>query len=71
MQAHRTNAIVAENGSLTVDRLPFPAGKWVEVVVFPANDETARERRYPLRGTPVQFENPTAPVAESDWEILS
>ena len=71
MQAHRTKAIVAENGSLTVDRLPFPAGRSVEVVVFPANDETAREQRYPLRGTPVQFENPTAPVAESDWEILS
>jgi hypothetical protein len=71
MQAHRTKAIVAENGSLTIDRLPFPAGKSVEVVVFPANDETGREQRYPLLGTPVQFENPTAPVAESDWEILS
>ena len=71
MQAHRTKAIVAEDGSLTVDRLPFPAGKSVEVVVFPAKDETAREQRFPLRGTPVRFENPTAPVAESDWEILS
>jgi len=71
MQAHRTKAIVTENGSLTIDRLPFPAGKSVEVVVFLANDESSRGNRYPLRGTPVQFENPTASVAESDWEILS
>jgi len=71
MQAHRTKAIVAENGSLTVDKLPFPAGKSVEVVVFPADDESVRGKRYPLRETPVRFENPTAPVAESDWEILS
>ncbi len=71
MQAHRTKAIVAENGSLTVEKLPFPAGEPVEVVVFPANDESPREKRYPLRGTPIQFDDPTAPVAESDWEILS
>ncbi len=71
MQAHRTKAIVAENGSLTIDKVPFPAGKAVEVVVIPANDESERGKRYPLRGTPVRFENPTAPVAESEWEILS
>jgi hypothetical protein len=71
MQAHRTKAIVAENGSLTVEKVPFPAGKPVEVVVFPANDEPPPGKRYPLRGTPIQFEDPTAPVAESDWEALS
>ena len=71
MQAHRTKAIVAENGSLTVEKLPFPAGKPVEVVVFPANDELPREKRYPLRDMPIQLDDPTAPAAESDWEVLS
>ena len=32
MQAHRAKAIVSENGSLTIEKLPFPAGKPVEVV---------------------------------------
>jgi hypothetical protein len=71
MHAHRTKAIVAENGCLTVEKLPFPAGKSVEVIVFPVNDESPPEKRYPLRGTPLQFDDPTVPVAEADWEILS
>jgi len=69
MQAHRTKAIVTENGSLTIEQLPFPAGEPVEVVVFPANDKSPREKRYPLRDTPIQFDDPIAPAAESDWEI--
>ncbi len=24
--------------------------------------------RYPLRGTPVEYRDPTEPVAEADWE---
>ena len=26
--------------------------------------------RYPLRGTPVYYQDPTEPVAESEWETL-
>jgi hypothetical protein len=70
MQAHRTKAIVSENGSLTIEKLPFPAGKSVEVVVFPAKCQSPHGERYPLRGTPIQFDEPTEPVAESNWELL-
>jgi len=70
MQAHRTKAIVSENGSLTIERLPFQAGESVEVVVFPARSHPPQGERYPLRGTPIQFDDPTAPVAQSDWEAL-
>lgn len=70
MQAHRTKAIVSENGSLTIDKLPFPAGKSVEVIVIPANSQSRQGERYPLRDTPIQFDDPTGSVAESDWEAL-
>ncbi|MFV1965995.1 MAG: hypothetical protein ACC628_11265 [Pirellulaceae bacterium] len=70
MQVHRTKAIVSENGSLTIEKLPFPAGKPVEVVVFPAPHQSAAGERYPLRGTPIQFDDPTEPVGESDWDVL-
>ena len=70
MQAHRAKAIVSENGSLTIEKLPFPAGKPVEVLVFPAKSQSPQGERYPLRDTPIQFDDPTAPVAESDWEVL-
>ena len=70
MQAHRTKAIVSENGSVTIEKLPFPAGKRVEIVVFPAESQSPQGERYPLRGTPIQFDDPTEPVAEADWEVL-
>lgn len=70
MQARRAKAIVSENGSLTVNKLPFPAGEPVEVVVLPARNQRSAEDRYPLRGTPIQFDDPTVPVGESDWEVL-
>ena len=69
MQAHRTIAIVSENGSVTIEKLPFPAGQPVEVVVFPAETQSHQGLRYPLRGTPIRFVDPTEPVAESDWEV--
>ncbi len=70
MQTHRTRAVVSEDGSLTIEKLPFPAGKPVEVVVFPAGDQSPQRERYPLRGMPIQFDDPASPVAESDWEAL-
>jgi hypothetical protein len=70
MQTHRVKATVSKNGSLTINQLPFPAGQQVEVVVFPARNQPSVEDRYPLRGTPIQFDNPTGPVGESDWEVL-
>ncbi len=32
--------------------------------------EEERTERYPLRGTVIRYEDPTAPVAEDDWEVL-
>ncbi len=38
MEAHRTEATVGGDGSVTVHGLPFPAGEPVEVIVLPAPD---------------------------------
>jgi hypothetical protein len=71
MQAYRRKAIVSDKGTVIIDGLPYPAGESVEVVVFPAASALPREPRYPLRGTPIEFDDPIGPVAESDWETLS
>ena len=47
-------------------------------VQAPATEPPVREdsskgddtTQYPLRGTPVHYEQPTEPVAESEWETL-
>ncbi|HEX8693446.1 MAG TPA: hypothetical protein VF746_13575 [Longimicrobium sp.] len=67
--AYRAHAQVAENGSLTLENLPFTAGEEVEVIVL-AEARKAREQRYPLRGMPVTYADPTAPVAEGEWDAL-
>lgn len=68
MQSYRTQATVEPDGSLTLRALPFHAGSQVEVVVLPVPDTGAEEKRYPLRGTPYRYDDPTEPVAVSDWE---
>ena len=44
MEAHRTEATVGGDGSVTVHGLPFPAGEPVEVIVLPASSRVAAER---------------------------
>lgn len=34
----------------------------------PRSSEVENAARYPLRGTPVDYRDPTEPVAESEWE---
>ncbi len=48
MEAHRTEATVGGDGSVTVRGLPFPEGEAVEVIVLPAATDrqpAARPRR--------------------------
>jgi hypothetical protein len=68
LQAYKTETTVGEDGSVTVRFLPFAAGKRVEVIVLPAAEEAAPQQQYPLRGTPYRYDDPTEPVAETDWE---
>lgn len=70
LQAHRIETTLTENGTLTLEHLPFQAGETVEVIVLP-NVSANSPRRYPLRGTPLQYQEPMEPVAEQDWEALA
>jgi hypothetical protein len=63
--AHRIEAVLAEDGKLLLDHLPFRAGQAVEVIVLPAARSTAPGPA--LRGTVLRYDQPTAPVAEDDW----
>jgi hypothetical protein len=66
--AHRIEAVLAEDGKLLLDKLPFRAGQAVEVIVLPAARPTPTD--HPLRGTVLRYDDPTAPVAEADWSAL-
>lgn len=71
LQAHRVETTLTQNGTLTLEGLPFRAGDAVEVIVQTNLSPVPSQNRYPLRGTPIHYPNPTDPVAEQDWEALS
>lgn len=62
--AHRTEVVLSEDGKLVLDRLPFRAGQVVEVIVLTASPMPS------LRGSVLRYDEPTVPVAESDWSAL-
>lgn len=69
MLAHRIEAIIEQDRKLTLDNLPFHSGKRVEVIILPQPHRTLEENRYPLRGTTVQYVEPTEPADQNDWEV--
>lgn len=67
MQAYRVETIIENDGSVTLQHLPFQAGESIEVIVLPRLAEDNSIERYPLRGQPVQLKDPFEPVAQEDW----
>lgn len=70
MNAHRIETIVNQGGTLTLTGLPFQAGDLVEVIIIENAPQPSTQNRYPLRGTPIQYNAPTEPVAEEAWNVL-
>ncbi len=69
LQAHRIETLT-QDGSLTLDHLPFHAGETVEVIVRANPPEGPAQARNLLHGTVTQYLDPFEPVAEADWEVL-
>ena len=67
MQAYRIETTLQKDGTVTLHHLPFQAGELIEVIILPRSPEVQSDSPYPLRGTSVQYVQPTEPVAQSDW----
>ena len=65
LQAHRVETTLTLDGTLTLEHLPFRAGEEVEVIVLPQAAALPRSR-YPLRGTPVDYQGPKTSVLPRD-----
>ena len=66
MSTHHVETKLTEDGKLTLNDLPFHAGEAVEVIVMSRTNKKPSVDRYPLRGKPVRYIEPTEPVAEED-----
>jgi len=70
MSVHRIETTLAIDGTLTLTNLPFHAGDAVEVLILPRSQKHIGRDRYPLHGKPIQYIDPTDPVADEDWAAL-
>jgi hypothetical protein len=68
MQAYRVETTVVQDGTLTLSNLPLRAGEAIEMIILVQPSAMHSHQRYPLRGTPVRYIDPTEPVAQADWE---
>lgn len=68
MQASRVETTLQQEGTLTLSNLPFQAGETVEVSILVPPSLALDRQRYPLRGVPIRYVDPTAPVAQAEWE---
>jgi hypothetical protein len=69
MSAITVTATVRPDGSLVVEKLPFPPGQQVEVVVRAPAEDPTEGGKYPLRGTPGYYIDPFEPACDpDDWE---
>ncbi len=69
MYAYRVEISVGKNGSLALKELPFQAGDVVEVIILKRGQQP-QKASYSLRGKLIRYDNPTEPVAQSDWDAL-
>ena len=70
LQAHRVETTVGQDGTLTLNHLPFPAGESVEVIILPRPASLQPGDPYPLRGSRVRYDDPLQPVASDDWNTV-
>jgi hypothetical protein len=72
MEVYKVDAVVEQSGTLILEQLPFQVGEHVEVIVMrvPKLAREATVADHPLRGTVLRYDDPFAPVAEFEWEVL-
>jgi hypothetical protein len=79
MNAHKLEAVLAEDGKLVLNGLPFHAGDVVEVIILERFDQqqmsevsTPPDEVYPLQGKqPYRYDDPFEPATSiEDWEAL-
>ncbi|MBD2214007.1 hypothetical protein H6G27_29685 [Nostoc linckia FACHB-104] len=79
MNAHKIEVVLTEDGTLTLQGLPFHAGDAVEVIILETKTPQQQGQKLPKLGTnpyplhntqPYRYDDPTEPVALEDWEVL-
>ena len=70
MQAHWRETTVGDHGDLVLEGLPFEPGQQVDVLVVSKAGGASASGGGSLRGSVLEFREPTEPVAIEDRDSL-
>ena len=70
METYRYETTLTRPGILTLTGLPFRVGERIEVIVHSHSKKDEQDKRYPLRGQPIEYIDPFSSVSEEEWEVL-
>jgi hypothetical protein len=71
MQVYRIETTLKEQGVLMLSNLPFSRGERIEVIILNHSQIPPHAKVSSLHGTVLEYLEPTEPVAELDWEVMS
>ncbi len=71
MEVYAYEHTIGRSGELSLKNLPFHVGEKIEVIIIPRSQSKVEKKHYPFWGKPITYFNPTAPVAETDWEVCN
>jgi hypothetical protein len=69
-QAYRVQSRISPDGTLKLENVPFQPGETVEVIVLAEERLVREQRRYPLRGKPLSYQDPMEGIGTSEWDAL-
>lgn len=69
-QAYRVQSRVSPDGTLKLENVPFLPGDTVEVIVLAEERVVREQRRYPLRGKPLTYLDPTEGISTAEWDAV-
>ncbi len=70
--SYRIETVLTEDGKLSLEGLPFQAGKKVEIIVSEQPQLVNSEANsHPLQGSVLYYDNPFEPVVSADdWNAM-
>jgi hypothetical protein len=70
MRAYRVEKVVSQGGTVQLEALPFPAGEVVEIIILARERTTNGNHHHSLKGSVIEYKDPTEPVAQDEWDAL-
>ena len=70
MLAYSIEKVIAQNGTVQLEALPFAPGEVVEVIILARKPSPKPAPAPVLKHSVLKYDKPFEPVADDDWDAL-